>query len=226
MARPGYREDLESLERRALLTLGSTGDLLGQAMRAVDERDVGRAGRVIERHSELHAQTSQLHGELLCFIARQTPVAADLRLVVALMQVCQHVERIGDQCVKVARLARTLSECPDIDGELMGCLREMTELARGEIVKAGDAFALRDVELSRSVRADDTAINERNRRCFRMAVELGRDTELREGLAQIALTARAVERIGDNAVDVAEQAAFVVTGELREFSDASHAAVA
>jgi phosphate transport system protein len=222
MARIAFQQELEDLEERTLGELDAVRRELTRAIDAVDRRDATAARAVIVADAELHERCGELHHDLLSCIARQIPVAGDLRLLVALLEVGQHIERMGDQVARVARLAITLEECRRLDGELLGCLFEMANIAGDEIAKARDAFAGRDVELAHQLVRDDKAVNKRNRTCFQLAVELGRDPELRPALARVALTARAVERIGDNAVDIGEQAAFVVTGELRQFSDASH----
>ena len=202
--------------------LAEVGQALEQGMQAVDARDHDLANEVIAWDGALHSRSTELHADLLSCIARQIPVAGDLRLLVALMHVVQYIERMGDQCVKVARLAQTLQRTPDLDAEVLGCLGEMAVTVQDEIAKAGQAFAGRDVELAQEIVVDDAEVNAGNRRCFQLAVQLGRDEELRAALAEVALAARALERMGDNAVDIGEQAAFVVTGELREFADASH----
>jgi phosphate transport system protein len=222
MARIAFQQELDELEERTLGGLDSVRGELAQAIEAVERRDAVSARAVIAADTELHTRCTELHHDLLSCIARQIPVAGDLRLLVALMQVVQHVERMSDQVANLARLAITLEDCRRLDDRLLGCLYEMAHIAGDEIAKARAAFAGRDVALARELVRDDQAVNQRNRTCFQLAVELGRDAELRPVMAEVALTARAVERIGDNAVDVGEQAAFVVTGELREFSDASH----
>ena len=222
MTRQSFQDELDTLERRALDLLADVGEALKQGMRAVDERDHDLANEVITWDVGLHGRCTELHADLLSCIARQIPVAGDLRLLVALMHVVQYVERMGDQCVKVARLAQTLGRAPELDSEVLDCLREMAAIIDGEIAKAGQAFARRDVALAEEIVRDDAEVNERNLRCFRLAVRLGRDERMRPALAEVALTARAMERIGDNAVDIGEQAAFVVTGVVREFADASH----
>jgi phosphate transport system protein len=105
-------------------------------------------------------------------------------------------------------------------------LGRMGAQARDEVAQAKLAFEQRDVALAEDlVRADDR-LNRLNREVFRMAVDLGDDPARREWAMHLMLAARALERIGDNAVDIGEQVAFVVSGLFREFRDASHAAPA
>jgi phosphate transport system protein len=88
--------------------------------------------------------------------------------------------------------------------------------------QAKRAFADRDVELAHDLVRQDDVVDNLNRECFRLALEIGDDTDRREWAMTMLLGARAIERIGDNAVDIGEQVAFVVTGLFREFEDASH----
>jgi phosphate transport system protein len=98
---------------------------------------------------------------------------------------------------------------------------KMGRLARSEVGQAKQAFLLRDVDLAEDLVRQDEQINRLNRECFQRAVETGDDLDRREWAMSMMLVARALERIGDNAVDIGEQVAFVVTGLFREFSDAS-----
>ena len=98
---------------------------------------------------------------------------------------------------------------------------KMGVLARSEVAQAKQAFLLRDVDLAQDLVRQDEQINKLNRECFQRAVEIGDDVDAREWAMTMMLVARALERIGDNAVDIGEQVAFVVTGLFREFSDAS-----
>jgi phosphate transport system protein len=88
--------------------------------------------------------------------------------------------------------------------------------------QAKKAFEGRDVELARDLVRQDDLIDNLNKECFQIAVQVGEDKDTREWAMTMMLVARALERIGDNAVDIGEQVAFVVTGLFREFEDASH----
>jgi phosphate transport system protein len=101
---------------------------------------------------------------------------------------------------------------------------KMGRLARSEVAQSKQAFLLRDVEVAEDLVRQDEQINKLNRAVFARAVEIGTDADRREWAMSMMLVARALERIGDNAVDIGEQVAFVVTGLFREFSDSSHPA--
>ena len=155
-------------------------------------------------------------------LALQAPVASDLRTVAALLHVIKHVERMGDQCVNIAKMLPVVGYEPPKDEALLGFIFKMGRLARSEVEQCKQAFLLRDVAVAEDLVRQDAEINRLNRCVFSRAVEIGTDADRREWAMSMMLVARALERIGDNAVDIGEQVAFVVTGEFREFSDASH----
>ena len=155
-------------------------------------------------------------------LARQSPVAVDLRFVLAVIHVNQNLERIGDQCVNIAKLLPITGNEPPVDDRILEMVERMGALARSEVSQSKQAFLLRDADLAEDLVRQDEQINQLNKECFRRAVEIGNNSDVREWAMTMMLISRAIERIGDNAVDIGEQVAFVVTGLFREFSDASH----
>jgi phosphate transport system protein len=149
-------------------------------------------------------------------------VASDLRVVAALLHVIKHAERMGDQCVNIAKLLPLTGTEPPVDAQMLSTIEQMGALARSEVGQSKQAFSLRDMALAEDLVRQDEEINQLNKECFRRAVQIGTDPDVREWAMTMMLVARALERIGDNAVDVGEQVAFVVSGLFREFSDASH----
>jgi phosphate transport system protein len=137
--------------------------------------------------------------------------------------VIRSAERMGDQCVNIAKLLPIVGHEAPVDEEMRAKIAKMGVLARSEVAQAKQAFLLRDVDLAQDLVRQDESVNKLNRECFQRAVETGGDVDSREWAMTMMLVARALERIGDNAVDIGEQTAFVVTGLFREFSDASRA---
>ena len=101
-------------------------------------------------------------------------------------------------------------------------MERMGEQARQQVIQCKQAFARRDVDLAQDLVRQDDEIDRLNREVFSLALEIGEDADRREWAMHMMLVARCIERIGDNAVDIGEQTAFVVTGLFREFEDASH----
>ena len=143
-------------------------------------------------------------------------------MVTALLHTIRCAERMGDQCVNIAKMLPITGHEPRVDEQLRSTVEKMGALARSEVSQAKQAFLLRDVTLAEDLVRQDEEINQLNKEIFHRAVEIGTDPDVREWAMTMLLVARALERIGDNAVDIGEQVAFVVTGLFREFSDASH----
>ena len=111
---------------------------------------------------------------------------------------------------------------PPADREMVKLIISMGRQARTLISQAKRAFVERDVAQAQDLVRQDDVVDNLNRDCFRLAIVIGEDADKREWAMTMLLAARAIERIGDNAVDIGEQVAFVVTGLFREFEDASH----
>ena len=217
--RISFQEELQALERaideEAELVLRS----LRGAVEALVTRDVELADEVIafdDDVDEVYLRTEQAIEMLL---ARQTPVASDLRLVLAILHSNLHLERMGDLCTTTAKLTK-LSADLAADDVLLAGFREMGERAEEMIRVAVEALHRRDGELAESLLALDELIDRSNRRVVLRMVELGSDNL--EWSLRMIVASRCLERVGDHAVDIGEQAAFLATGEFREFTDASH----
>jgi len=221
-ARGQFQEELAELEKQALGGLDMVEQALGRAIETVEHRDIELASMVIADDDRIDGRYLEVHQGILSLMARQAPVAGDLRVVAALLHLINHVERMGDQCVNIAKMVPLAGHEPPVDEELLGNLSRMGELARSLVVQCKQAFERRDVGLAQDLVRQDDEIDSLNRASFRRATEIGDDPDTREWGMHMMLVARCLERIGDNAVDIGEQTAFVVTGLFREFEDASH----
>jgi len=217
-----FQEELARLELQALGALDLVVATLDRTLEALHHRDIELAAIVIADDDRIDGRYLEVHQGILSLLALQAPVASDLRVVAALLHVIKHAERMGDQCVNIAKLLPVCGHEPPVDAEILAKVEKMGALARSEVSQAKQAFSLRDVALAEDLVRQDEQINQLNRECFHRAVEVGNDSDVREWAMTMMLVARAIERIGDNAVDVGEQVAFVVSGLFREFSDASH----
>ena len=221
-ARAHFQEELRGIEDQALGALDLVAVALDRTLEALQHHDIELAALVVADDDVIDGRYLEVHQGLLSLLARQSPVAGDLRLVAALLHVIRAAERMGDQCVNIAKLLPVVGTAPAPVPELHERILRMGALARGEVTQCRQAFELRDAALAEDLLARDTEVNRLNREVFRAAVEAGTDEDRREWAMTMTLVARAIERIGDNAVDIGEQVAFVVTGLFREFSDASH----
>jgi phosphate transport system protein len=148
-------------------------------------------------------------------------VAGDLRIVAALLHVIRCIERMGDQCVNIAKLVPLSGYESPKDKDILDAIERMGQLARSQVSQAKEALRNRNVELAQDLARQDAEINRLNREIFKRAVEIGDEIDMREWGMFMILVARCLERIGDNTVDIAEQIVFVVTGLFREMADAS-----
>jgi phosphate transport system protein len=221
-ARQRFREELGALETQALGALDLVVMQLDRTLEALEHQDIELAAAVVADDDRIDGRYLEVHQGILSLLALQSPVASDLRRVAALLHVIKHAERMGDQCVNIAKLLPVVGYEPPAENAVIERLLRMGRLARSEVQQSKQAFELRDLALAEDLVRQDEQINRLNREVFQAAVEMGTDADRREWAMTMMLAARAIERIGDNAVDIGEQVAFVVTGLFREFSDASH----
>ena len=210
------------LEASALGGLDLVSAALSRTLEAIEHQDVELAQLVIADDDRIDGRYLEVHQALITLLATQAPVATDLRLISALLHVLKNVERMGDQCVNICKLIPLTGNEPPADAEMVKLILTMGKQTRTLISQSKRAFEERNVEMARDLVRRDDAVDNLNRECFGLALEIGDDPDKREWAMTMLLAARAIERIADNAVDIGEQVAFVVTGLFREFEDASH----
>ncbi len=220
--RTQYQEDLDALEASALGGLDLVSAALGRTLEAVEHQDVELAQLVIADDDRIDGRYLEVHQALITLLATQSPVATDLRLISALLHVLKNVERMGDQCVNICKVIPLTGNEPPADEEMVRLILAMGKQTGTLISQSKRAFEDRNVEMARDLVRQDDVVDNLNRECFGLALEIGDDPDRREWAMTMLLAARAIERIADNAVDIGEQVAFVVTGLFREFEDASH----
>jgi phosphate transport system protein len=217
-----FQEEMQRLEEQALGGLDLVASAIDRVREAIQQQDVELAEMVIADDDLIDGLYLQVHQGVLSLLALQAPVATDLRLVAAVLDVIKHIERMGDQCVNAAKMIPLAGHEPPRELDILTAIDRMAAQAKAQVLQAGQAFRSRDVDLAEDLVRQDDVIDKLNRDVFRLALEVGGDPDTREWAMTMMLMARAIERIGDNAVDIGEQVAFVVTGLFREFTDASH----
>jgi phosphate transport system protein len=220
--RTTFREELERLEDQTLGALDMVVEAVERVAEAVQHQDIELAQLVIEDDDRIDGRYLEVHQGVLSLLARQAPVATDLRLISALLHVMHSIERMGDQCVNISKVIPLTGHDAPVHDEMVDRIVLMGKQGRSMLSQAKRAFEGRDVELARDLVRQDDLIDNLNKECFQIAVQVGEDKDTREWAMTMMLVARALERVGDNAVDIGEQVAFVVTGLFREFEDASH----
>ncbi len=218
-ARTHFQEELAKLEKQALGGLDMVVEALDRALETVQQQDVELASMVIADDDRIDGRYLEVHQGILSLLARQAPVAGDLRLVAALLHIMKNIERMGDQCVNMAKLVPLAGREPPSDARILADIQQMGEQARQQVVQCKQGFERRDVDLAQDLVRQDDQIDRLNRDVFHLALEIGDDADRREWAMHMTLVARCIERIGDNAVDIGEQTVFVVTGLFRELGE-------
>jgi phosphate transport system protein len=219
--RTTFQEELDLTEA----TLQEEGALVLRALRgalnALEQRDHELADEVIAFDDDIDERYIRIEEGVQSLLARQTPVAGDLRLVLAILHINLHLERMADYCVTIAKLSKLV---PDVEPSprFIEGFEEMGSRCEEMIRVALDSFGDRDLEGAESLVELDELIDRANRRVVGRILELGEAARMREYGLRMVLVSRALERIGDHAVDIGEQIAYLLTAEFREFTDASH----
>jgi phosphate transport system protein len=193
------------------------------AVRALQEQDVELADEVIAFDDEIDTLFLGIEGSIQSLLALQTPVARDLRLLLAILHINLLLERTADGCVTIAKLTQLVAGAKP-DPALVDVLTEMGDRAEEMVRVALDSFAKRDLHGAESLVDLDELIDRANRRFVERLVDVMAEAALREWGLRMVVVARTIERIGDRAVDIGEQTAYLITSEFREFTDASHPA--
>jgi len=220
--RVSFTEELSQLEA----ALQEEGDLVLRALRsalnALARGDEELADEVIRFDDEVDRRYIEIEEGVQSLLARQTPVAVDLRFVLAVLRVNLHLERMADYCVTVAKLTKLMGSLNVTGDAIAQSIEDMGQRAEQMIRVAMDSFATRDADKAQTLVELDELIDRANRNATEDVLSLGDTPEEREYGLRMLVVSRCVERIGDHAVDIGEQVAYLVTGEFREFTDASH----
>jgi phosphate transport system protein len=221
MPRPHFHEKLEAMEME-LLTLGElAGNAVQNSVEAVMQQDDALGERVIAEDDEIDRLYIDLDQQMLSLLALQAPVAADLRLISVVIHSSLHLERVGDQAVNVAKMQQVTRDLP-ANQTILQQIGEMGHIVVEMVRVAMDALRRRDLELSLRLPKMDDPVDRLNRNMHFEVAKLADEPRALEWGMHMNLASRALERVGDNAVDIGEQVAFLVSGEFREFTDASH----
>ncbi len=215
-----FREELKELEQQTLGGMDLVVSQLDRALESISYQDVELAGMVVADDDRIDGRYLEVHQGVLSLLARQAPVATDLRIVAALLHIIRCVERMGDQCVNIAKLVPLSGYEAPKDKDILDAIERMGQLARSQ-VSAGEG-GVRRRATSSSPRTSSARTREINRSTATSSSARSRSAtivDVREWAMFMILVARCLERIGDNTVDIAEQVVFVVTGLFREVAD-------
>ena len=217
-SRSHFHQELDQLSGTILEVAERAERMVALAVEAVCRPDLSLASQVVQQDALMDSAYLDLHNKWVNLMARQQPMGGDLRLMSVLLHLNVTLERTGDQCVNIARMAQVTDGLPRAD-RIVEQLREMGDLVRPMIRAAIHAFVTRDPDEARLLPAMDEPVDRINRNMYREVVACGGDPKLLEWATQMMMASRALERVGDQAVDVAEQVVFLVTGDYQDFDE-------
>ena len=211
-ARKEFSESLDDL-RIDVIRLGAlTTEAIAGATQALLDADLNEAEAVIERDDAIDSLYHSIEDRCLLVLARQQPMATDLRTIVTIMRINHELERSADLMVNVAKTTRRLYPHP-LDPKVRGIIDQMGDQASNQTRVAIDAFADGDPSQAAALHDMDDAMDELGKSLFRHILSWGADSEATiQEAVQVALVARHYERVADHAVTIAERVQFMVTG--------------
>jgi len=207
-----FDDALHALRDSVLMMASLTERLLSAAGDGLFSRSFEACERVVDDDSEIDALEKAVDEEGVSILVRYQPLANDLREVVTAMKVSADLERVADQAVSIARRARRLNESPAL--EETGELRGMFDLAKGIFSDSIRSFAERDEALARGLKERDRALDARQHDVIeRLTRRMADDTARIKDYLDLVLIARNLERVGDHATNIAEDAVFAASAE-------------
>lgn len=207
-----FDEALASLRNNVLMMAGLTERSLERAMKGLFERNDDLCANAIADDEEIDQLEKQIDKDGVDILLRFQPVASDLRRVVAAMKLSSNLERMADQATTIARRARKLNRHPPLpEVEL---IRPMYEHAMSMFKDSVDAFVREDVDLARAVVPRDQTLDDLNRAASRKLIErMAQDRDQLRGYLNLIFVGRCLERVGDHATNIAEDAVYAAAAE-------------
>jgi len=213
-----FHDELDHLEQRLLAIIDTAEGMVGRAVESVVTGNVALADEVIEADHAIDDENFQIHQDWTTLMARYQPMGPDLRRMAVLLHLNITFERMGDQCVNIAKITKLNAGLPSSE-RICDLITEMGDLVRPMIRTAIEAFVRKDLDEARLLPAMDEPVDRINANMYREAVEVSDDKGLLEWATKMILVSRALERVGDQSVDFAEQTAYLITGDRLAFDE-------
>jgi phosphate transport system protein len=207
-----YHEDLEALSDSLIEMTRLVGGAMGRATQALIDADVQLADNVIAADDTVDALRVDIEQRAFDLLARQQPVATDLRILIATLRIVTDLERSGDLAEHVAEMARRRYPASAVPPSLRAVVLEMGQVAQRIIAKAGSVVSTRDLVSAREIEGDDDVMDDLHRKMLRTILGGGWQEGV-ETAVDVALIGRYYERFADHAVSVARAVIYLVTGE-------------
>lgn len=213
MPREHYDQQLRSLQDDLLRLASLVEDSIGRSIEALRNQDVDEARRVIADDDIIDRRQYALEDKALLLIARQAPMAADLRMISAVISIASELERIGDYAEGIAKITIRGANAPLLKSLID--VPRMAELAQQMLRDAVDAFVNRDVESARRLGEKDNAVDQLTTEVQNELLEyMLRDPKHIERALHLIFVAHNLERVADRTTNIAERLIFLVTGEI------------
>lgn len=214
-----FHQELAGLEQTVLGVVDRAVDMVEMAVDAATTGDLELARRVIELDDEIDRTYFGVHNDWVHLMARFQPLGSDLRRMSVLLQLNITFERMGDQCVNIAKIAIFNEGLPRVE-RICEQIREMGDLVRPMIRTAIEAYVRKDLDEARLLPAMDQPVDRLNANMYKETVAVSDNRPMLEWATKMLMASRALERIGDQAVDFAEQTVYLITGERAPFEEA------
>jgi len=210
--RNAYHEELDALNDQLVEMTRLVGSAISRATTALLDADLTLAESVIVADDAVDALRDDLDRRAMDLLARQQPVASDLRIIVTTLKMSADLERMGDLARHVARAARRRFPDPAVPAPLRATVVEMGHVAELLVAKAGAVIASHDVEEALQVERDDDEMDRLHRELFTDLLDVASPYSI-EAAIDVTLVSRYYERFADHAVAVARRVVFLVTGQ-------------
>jgi phosphate transport system protein len=213
-----FHQELEALEQTVLGVVDRAEQMVAMAVEAVTTGDHALAEQVVELDNEIDRTYFAVHNDWVHLMARFQPLGSDLRKMSVLLHLNNTFERMGDQCVNIAKITRFNEGLPRVE-RIAEQIQEMGDLVRPMIRAAIEAYLRQDLDEARLLPAMDQPVDRLNSNMYKEIVAVGSDPQQLEWATKMLMASRALERIGDQAVDFAEQTIYLITGERAGFNE-------
>jgi phosphate transport system protein len=210
--RDQYHEDLDGITTSLVEITRLAGSAINHATEALLDADLTAAEGVITGDAAIDDLYAQIENDAFDLLARQQPVASDLRVVIASLRMVADVERMGDLALHIAKVARRRYPASAIPPELQPTVLEMGQVAQRICAKCSSVIAGRDLTMAAELERDDDVMDGLHRRLFSTLLDDSWDGGI-ETAIDVTLCGRYYERFCDHAVSVARRVVFLVTGE-------------
>ncbi len=224
MLRKGLERDLQRMQDEVVLLASMVKRAIHDAVVALQHQDLAAAERIMDADQEINRKRFDTESEVLVLIARQQPMAGDLRILAAVLEIVTELERMGDYAKGIAKITLLMGHEPPI--KPLVDIPRMADLALGMLDRAIDAFLRRDVALARSIPTEDDLVddlyNQVNRELLALILANPRNMEQANYLTWAAHN---LERAADRVTNICERVVFMVTGRMSELDGSETEAV-